>query len=195
MTRYLIVGLAFLCGGAFADGVPLFTGGTSPLRTDHPIWRSEQAQTKGFVKYHAINLNKKAITASVLSVVIEGKEYVFVGKPERRTYILPADPASSAPQKPPYVMLSWSGRHGTPNDADYGTLSIAIDPTGGTAGIINLRPNRVFTFGHGGFMAEGDAGKGVPMTALELPAIRRPESSASGPRPRAPSSATSGAQK
>jgi hypothetical protein len=123
----LILVLAF--GPVWADGVPLITPG--PAIQASPVL-TELAKRPEFVKLHPIALNKGAFGANVLTVVIEGTEYRFVGA---------VVPKKEAPKgmTPPRVQ-SWVGRE--PGGA---VLIITKNESGGAvSGGIEMPPARRF---------------------------------------------------
>jgi hypothetical protein len=127
--KLIFAGLAVVAGAALADGVPLITAGP-------PLAANDAARRMDAVALHPIVLNKQAFGANVLTVMIEGKEYRFVGS------MMPLRPPlpKAVTQKQPET-LGWSGR-----EPDGSTLVLTKNvETGGMLGtIFLLRSNRLF---------------------------------------------------
>lgn len=126
--------LAIFMGAALADGVPLISAG--PALSSNDSARQLQAmKMPNFVRLHPIVLNKSAFGANVLTVVIEGKEYGFVGA------LMPKwpQPPKGVTEKQPQI-VSWSGK-GSGRE----TLVISKDEeTGELMGYVFLPPARNF---------------------------------------------------
>ena len=185
IIRHAVIGLfALLCGGAFADGVPLITPG--PVLKALTQAQAEQAASPAFVKHHPILINKDALMANVITVKIDGKEYRFVGS---LGPTIPGNPpAAAAPvasgaaaaQKQPRQpdLRAWSGRTGTLGKADYGTLVAVLSSDGAVTGSIHLPPARDFVFtSRLGVMTESDSNKARPFKLETAKPIELPASS------------------
>jgi hypothetical protein len=156
MKELLVVCIELHCGGVFADGVLLITPGP-PIKALSPM-QAEQAKLPAFVKYHPVVINKDALTANVVTVMIDGKEYRFVGSLGPTVPGNPPYADKAAPRQPD--QRSWSGRMGKAGDPDYGQLFAILSSDGEVTGSISLPPARGFSFtSRWGLMTESDYNK------------------------------------
>lgn len=141
---------AFITGAALADGVPLITAGTGRVPTS-----PSQKDVPGFVKFHPIVLNKTAFGANVLTVMVDGKLYRFVGTvtppspPGAKVLALEAAEAAMAASSPGYVrrkfindIYGWVGTTGNVNEQ----LVMVRNAEGVVSGTITLPPSRALRF-------------------------------------------------
>lgn len=135
--RALAAGLlALTMGVALADGVPLITAGPPIMANDAVRQNSTlatQSKHPAFVKLHSIELNKAAFGANVLTVMVDGKEYRFVGT--MQAPLPPHDPAVKRERQP---SESWVGRE------PGGGLLVLYKDANGLIGQLELPPARRF---------------------------------------------------
>jgi hypothetical protein len=116
--------------GKFANAVPLITPGPALAANDPAVqfWKKSGAK---LVKLHSIVLNRAAFGADVVTAVIDGKEYRFVGN------MVP----------PPAMFVMWKGyeREANPACPSQGSITLHKHENGVISGFVSLSPNRVLT--------------------------------------------------
>lgn len=128
-TQVALVGAFFalvLPWAALADGVPLITPGSN----NAPV----RALSPGFVKQHPIKLNPGAFGSNVLTVVVDGTEYRFVGSTQ-------PDLGGSPKSK------SWIGEAPVDGQAEKARLTLTkVEKSGMLVGTLTIPPSRGFDF-------------------------------------------------
>lgn len=146
MKRSFIGACLLIAGTAMADGVPLITP-AAPLGAGDPVrahWPSEYHPT--LVKLHAVNLNRQAFGAPIVSVVIDGTTHTYRGG-------LVPPPAGATFQH-------WTGQE----DDKQGRMTLTKIGNE-ISGSIFVPPNRAFTLTTRDgrtILAEGDAARVIP---------------------------------
>ena len=138
IIRAMVVCTALLSGGAFADGVPLIIAGPGIAASD-PV-RGAFTGAPEVTKIHSIIVNEAAFSANVITAMVDGKEYRFVGR------IVDTRPGYS----------SWVGRD---PGLDRAVLVLTKSAKGGALlGSIEMTGRRLTLQQHGGryFLIERD---------------------------------------